>query len=555
MKPVLADSSSFDQYRKSDAFFVDKSLFIEEFINNGCEVDVILRPRGFGKSLNLSMLKSFFRIGNDPSLFKDLKINEKKELMEKYCGTYPVVHLDLKDVVGSTWESTLTKLWQAVQRMAEEHRDVIDQTYHGKDMYLRDDLKSDPPRRCLSNLINILRKYYKQRVIVLIDEYDAPLENAHREGFFEQAIDFFWSFFSAALKGNDSLEKACVMGMFEIRKDGIMMSQFDNFVVHSYSNMRYSSCFGFTLEEVRQLGLDEGDVEKAMNLYDGYYFRDSKVSNPYSIMTWLKNGKKYESYWVGTTRPFIAEFIKGLHQFLPMEIYTLLLDRNGLELTLKHAQTDFYDSDWKLCEIINYLVLTGYLTYRLSEKLLMIPNKELRDHWTHEVLPSMNNTAKSTYGDHVSKVFNQDPFDETALKVLMRQILVNSFAHNVNLIEWRNRESHEKIRIPVAAYHCLFFGIFHACIHDGQNVIVESRMEGIEGRCNVRITFPHTKKVFIMEFSVCEDNRNFDHECDAAFNQIQDNEYYRDLNGYTVHLISVTCYMKRLSLKQATINA
>ncbi|RKP19439.1 hypothetical protein ROZALSC1DRAFT_28956, partial [Rozella allomycis CSF55] len=272
---VLVDSSSFEDYRKKSAYYVDKSLFIEEFINSGYKVEVILRPRRFGKSLNLSMLKSFFHIGSDPNLFKDLKIYEKKELMEKYCGKYPVVHLDLKDVVGSSFEECLDQLWKEFKRMVEPHQAVIKSAYPGQDVY--GIYKRTSPRPCTGTLsgflkmvMKILCEYYKQRVIVLVDEYDAPLNNAQKEGFFDQTIDFFWRLFSEALKDNDDvLKNACIMGVFEIRASGLS-PQFDNFVVHSYSDMRYSSCFGFTLEEVRQLGFDEGDVEKAMNLYDGF---------------------------------------------------------------------------------------------------------------------------------------------------------------------------------------------------------------------------------------------------------------------------------------------
>ncbi|EPZ36730.1 AAA-ATPase-like domain-containing protein [Rozella allomycis CSF55] len=292
----MIGSQSFEKFRDLDALFVDKSLFIEDFINSPSQVDLILRPRRFSKSLNLSMLKSFFRIGTDPDLFRGLVIFERKigaeessssnenvkTFMEEYCGKYPVLHLNLMHVHGSTWMEILRELWSAVQKMAEEHRSVIDLKYPGEDPFHFNKFFSDPPsedfvKSSFSNLMQTLCEYHKKKVIVLIDEYDTPFNKTHREVFYAQTMEFLGEFLSSALNGNDALFKACIVGVGEVKMD--WMSQCKHMTVHSYLNDKYSPYFGITVEEVRQLGVDEEALKHVMKWYGGYYFGDYQAKS------------------------------------------------------------------------------------------------------------------------------------------------------------------------------------------------------------------------------------------------------------------------------------
>ncbi|RKP16328.1 DUF1703-domain-containing protein, partial [Rozella allomycis CSF55] len=355
---LLVGSSSFEKFRRTNAVFVDKSHFIEEFINSGSIVEVILRPRRFSKSLNLSMLKSFFRLGTDPSLFEGLyiferelkkrSIEKKKTFMEEYCGQYPVLHLDLKDVVGNTWEGALKKLWKAVRKMTKEHRYAYEQMRPGQNPYGFDIDDCPPPSEdfvqdSLSKLMALLHEYHKTQVIVLIDEYDTPLNNAHREGFYDQAIKFFYTFFSMALKDNDSLYKACIMGVAEIRGEGLMYC-LNNVIINSYLNGRYSSCFGFTMEEIRHLGVNEGELN------DVIHCLESMVCDLLA-----KEKKKFGNYWIDTDRSTsLQEYLRGHEQSTLLEIFTLLYDGDGLDICLDNTQVDYQD-EWKTPEILTFL--------------------------------------------------------------------------------------------------------------------------------------------------------------------------------------------------------
>ncbi|RKP17441.1 DUF1703-domain-containing protein [Rozella allomycis CSF55] len=496
------------------------------------------------------MLKSFFRLGTDPSLFeglyifeRELSIEKKKTFMEEYCGQYPVLHLDLKDVVGNTWEETLKKLWKAVRKMAEEHRDVYERMRPGQNPYGFDIDDCPPPSEdfvqdSLSKLMELLHEYHKTQVIVLIDEYDTPLNNAQRKGFYDQAIKFFYTFFSMALKDNDSLYKACIMGVAEIRGEGLMYC-LNNVIINSFLDKDYSSCFGFTLAEIRQLGVNEGELNDVIHWYNGYYFGNSQVLNPWSVISWLQEGKKFGNYWIDTARTTsLQEYLRGHEQSTLLEIFTLLYDEDGLDIKLTNTQVHLNKSNQNVKGIINFLVLTGYLTYHNEE--ILVPNKEVKDHWKEHILPMLDDISKNLYGNRVAQVFGQDTFDSGSLAVLMRDILLHSSSQDLG-----------RRKCPEALYHCLFFGIFLASIHNGEDVIVQSNKEAGNGRYDVRITFPYKKIAFIIEFKVCKDLSTIDRASDVALSQIGERDYCHDLTGYQCHLMGIAFFKKFPSIKYA----
>ena len=252
----MVGTSEFDKLIMKKPLFVDKTLFIKELIESPDEVTVILRPRRFGKTTNLTMLKSFLSFGALPESFKDFAISKDVKFVETHCGKYPVVLLDLKDCKGKNWKDTLELIWQAIRKMVNRHSEELktELLEVKRDVdYGTSALPSAKSDVILSLdwLINALYKKYKQEVIVLIDEYDAAINHAFRKGFYSEASSFFANFYSSALKGNNSLKKACLVGIVEFRAGGVL-SGWNDYSVYSVASQKFSKFFGFTEDEIKK---------------------------------------------------------------------------------------------------------------------------------------------------------------------------------------------------------------------------------------------------------------------------------------------------------------
>ena len=239
VKLTEGPGSDFFKVLQDKSFYVDKSMFIKDFMDCHFKVSCILRPRGFGKSLNLSMLCAFYSIGAEPSMFEGLAISKEKEFVEQHCGKYPVVFLDLKDCKGDSWEEMEKHIADAIHRMIDRHTKLAKK-------YKKATERAFGPidiNDSLRWLTNELYKIHKKRVIVLIDEYDMPINNAALNGFYDKAEKFFSSFYSKGLKGNSSLFAACLVGILEIRASGILTG-LNNFSYYDTSVDIFSAYFG-----------------------------------------------------------------------------------------------------------------------------------------------------------------------------------------------------------------------------------------------------------------------------------------------------------------------
>ncbi|KAI3638177.1 hypothetical protein MIR68_003788 [Amoeboaphelidium protococcarum] len=220
--PLLLGTSNFDEIMEKDALFIDKSLFIKEFMNDGSEVIAILRPRRFGKSTNLSMLKSFLSLNAQPRHFDRYLIGKEIDIVEKHCGKYPVVVLDLKDCKGDSWEKMYSSVWRFIREMVQRHKRELEDSILSMKEYGFDYSDPKPSNNevvvgsSLQWLTRELNEKYGKCVVVLVDEYDAPLNHAFRQGYYNKASQFFDLLYSSALKGNSALEKACLMGIVEV---------------------------------------------------------------------------------------------------------------------------------------------------------------------------------------------------------------------------------------------------------------------------------------------------------------------------------------------------
>ena len=269
------------------------------------------------------MLKSFLSLNAAPESFDRFLISKEVDFVKSHCGQYPVVSLDLKDCQGDTWEDMYHEIWECIRKMVDDHKVELADAIASLDPKELDFNKRTPPSHfsdMLSWLIKNLSKYHKKKVIVLVDEYDAPLNCAFRKNFYDKAASFFGYFYSKALKGNSALEKACLMGIVEVRGAGIL-SGLNNIGVYSVSHKKFSASFGFSKAEIEGLVKSETDIEKVYEWYNGYTIGGNLVINPWSFMKWLLR-KQFESYWVSTETlptvisPQISEMMMPIFQIL-----------------------------------------------------------------------------------------------------------------------------------------------------------------------------------------------------------------------------------------------
>ena len=408
-------NQDFESFIHPDVFFIDKTLFIKDFIEKGSQVNIILRPRRFGKSLNVSMLKSFLTLGADFYKFDRFAIGKEKEFVEEHCGQYPVVHLDLKERKGETWDKMYSRIWDAVREMVEPHQSDLMEDIAKFDPSELNFQRISPPKRLdfiLQWLIKSLYKKHKKKVILLIDEYDAPLNHAFRKGYYEKASEFFGAFYSDALKGNSALEKACLMGIVEVRGAGIV-SGLNNIDTYSVSDEDYSTYFGFTIDEVSEaLDHDPEKIKKILEWYDGYQIGSHKMLNPWSFCNYLKRNV-IAPYWTESADAETISTVLGAHMNeLFQDAIILLYSGAKFKIPALVSHVKYASKDWKNESIWHFMVHTGYLAYEHSPQIMhkssvqtseildylsqskrwgyvWIPNCEVYQHWQENMEDSL----------------------------------------------------------------------------------------------------------------------------------------------------------------------
>ena len=298
MKKLPVGIEKFRKICTEGFYYIDKTGFIKELLDSWTEVNLFTRPRRFGKSLNMDMLRSFFEIGADASLFKGLQISEEKELCGKYQGQYPVISLSLKDVESDSYEMSYELLSGLIYDEALRLQWLLDSdrlTKYDKaplqrilDQGFRNQAELC---QCIKLLSGLLYKHYDKKVIILIDEYDVPLNKAYQNGYYDRMISLIRTMFSMALKTNDSLFFAVLTGCLRVSKESIFTG-LNNFKVHSISDVRYDEYFGFTDEEVKKLLADYGMEEKygeVKEWYDGYRFGQQEVYCPWDVLNYVSD--------------------------------------------------------------------------------------------------------------------------------------------------------------------------------------------------------------------------------------------------------------------------
>ena len=526
--PVGIDS--FEKLRKEDFYYVDKSGLIIDLMQNWGEVNLFTRPRRFGKTLNMSMLKCFFEIGGDKSIFDGLKVAQEKQLCETHMGKYPVVFISLKGVDGLTFEDAYERLRRIVIEEASRLQYLLDSNRISETDKLplrilleRRDSISDISAS-LKMLCNLLEKHYRQKAILLIDEYDVPLDKAYHHGYYDQMIDLIRAMFGAALKTNDSLFFAVLTGCLRVSKESIFTG-LNNLKVHSISDVKYDECFGFTDSEVYQMlanyGLESHHAE-TKEWYDGYRFGGQDVYCPWDVINYCDDLRATErsqpkAYWMNTSgndmvRKLINKSTNGTTQ---MEIEQLIAGetiRKTLNENLTHNEIDAnIENIWSLLYMTGYLTVTDYPDN--GWYMLKIPNKEVRQIYTQQVLSWFRDKTQAETGKltQLYEAFEQGD-TETITDYLNEQLLDTVSFY----------DAHESF------YHGFLLALLNTCA----NWRVASNAETGKGRCDVIVERKDRKIGFVVEVKDVKDESKLDTACENAMKQIEEKDYTAILRRY-----------------------
>ena len=494
-----------------NCYYIDKTMYIEDLIKDKSKIKLFTRPRRFGKTLNMLTLKYFFDIENkeeNRKLFKNLYIEKSEYFKEQ--GQYPVIFISLKGLKEKTWKNCFNEIKALISKLYNEF-EFIKKVLNESELNIFDKiwLKKDDGEytNALKNLTSFLYKYYKKEVILLIDEYDAPLINAYEYGYYDEAILFFKVFYGEALKTNLYLKTGIMTGIIRVIKAGIF-SDLNNLKIYSILDKEYSDFFGFTQEEVKKALEDfniEYELPEVKSWYDGYKFGNSEVYNPWSILNFLQH-KELEAYWVKTSSNFlIKEALKNTNLDVKESLENLFNGENVEEVITGNSDLSSllsYHDIWEL------LLFSGYLTInkKIDKKLysLRLPNREIKELFKDEFIDISFGESQFIKTMESLKRNKLEDFEKN-----LQKILLNSTSYQ----DTKNEDF----------YHGLILGM--TLYLDSQYYVTSNKESGL-GRYDVTIE-PKNKnnKGYILEFKVTKNEEDLEKEAKQAIEQIISKKY------------------------------
>ena len=542
---------NFEKLRQYDFYYVDKTGLIKELLQNWGEVNLFTRPRRFGKSLNMSMLKYFFEIGSDPALFEGLEISKEKQLCEEYMGKFPVISISLKAINAGCYETAKEMAVQVIQEEARRLQYLLESdrlSQKEKDTFLKlfdDDLSEGMLCSSLRVFSELLQKHHGRKVVLLIDEYDVPLAKAFEQGYYDQMIVLIRNMFEQGLKTNGNLFMAVLTGCMRVSKESIFTG-LNNLRVLSIVDVRFDEYFGFTDKEVREMLAYYDKLayyETVREWYDGYRFGAVDVYCPWDVINYcdlLRSNPKAQpqNYWCNTSsndavRHFIEMADVGATK---MEIEKLVA---GEEITKEIRQELTYQDMYSTIENLwSLLFTTGYLTQRGEPDgrrfHLVIPNKEIREIFEMQIV--------DLFKEHVKKDGETlDRFCE-ALKNGETESVQRQFqAYLRKTISIR--DTFVKKNMKENFYHGILLGILG--FKASWNVF--SNRETGDGYSDLLITIPDEAIGIVIEMKYADDG-NLDATCKKALEQIEGNHYEEELYDEGMDDIlkyGIACYKKR----------
>ena len=541
MKRIGIGVSDFKKIIEEDFYYFDKTKFIEEIIQDGAEVKLFTRPRRFGKTLNMSMLKYFFDIKEteeNRKLFKGLYIEKKESFKEQ--GQYPVIFLSLKDLKARTWEEMERKIIITLSDFFSEYEYLLNEltgiNFENLKNIIYKKASIDDLTTALKFLTKILYEKYNKKVVVLVDEYDSPLVSAYINGYYENAKDFFKTFYSSVLKDNNYLQMGVLTGIIRVIKAGIF-SDLNNLRTYTILSDVYTDSYGLTEEEVEKSLKDygiEAEISKVKDWYDGYRFGDSEVYNPWSILNFLQD-KELRAYWVDTSgNDLINDVLKKITKDT-IRALEKLFDGEGLRQNI--SGTSDLSKLLNENELWELLLFSGYLTIeeKIDQKnyILRLPNKEVKELFKDSFLEKYFGRGNKLSDLMEALTENRiEDYEEN-----LQEILLTSVSYN------DTKKGNE------AFYHGLIMGM--GLYLEGE-YITKSNIESGLGRYDFLIEPKNkSKRAFIMEFKSTDSVEKLEEVSKEALKQIEDKKYGISLkqNGIKeITYIGIAFYGKQIKI-------
>ena len=537
-KKLPVGIENFREFSTENFYYVDKTMFIKDLLLNWGKVNLFTRPRRFGKTLNMSMLKSFFEAGSDPTLFDGLKIAQEKELCEKYMGKFPVISISLKSVDGRSFESASVALRTVIgneagrfrflrnsDRLTDDEKEAYAQlTEVGSSQGGIYTMTEKIAEASLKTLSQLLARHYDQRVILLIDEYDVPLDKAFQSGYYDEMVSLIRNLFGNALKTNDSLYFAVLTGCLRISKESIFTG-LNNLKVHTISDVRYDEYFGFTDADVDEMlafyGLSSyKDV--ICDWYDGYRFGDTDVYCPWDVINYCDElladpCAEPENYWANTSgNDLIRRLLKKANQSTKNEVEQLI---NGGTITkLIRQELTYREVEDSIDNIWSVLYSTGYLTCRRrvpGKKMeLALPNREVRELFIDMVKDWFEETTQADMG-RINRFCAAFPKgDASTIQDMLHDYLWDSISVRDTAVRRNMKENF---------YHGMLLGL----LRSQGSWLVKSNAETGEGYSDISIQTPE-RVGMIIELKYADDG-NLEAACAEALNQIEEKKYAEGL--------------------------
>ena len=553
---------NFREIRTGGFYYVDKTGLIKTLLENPGKVNLFTRPRRFGKTLNMSMLKYFFEAGSDVMLFNNitlfdgLEISKEKELCEEYMGKFPVISITLKGATGESFEDAKVMLRRIIGKEAMRFRfllesDRIDDAERSQyealvsmdktgAFTMSDELLKDS----LQTLSQLLQKHYDRNVIMLIDEYDVPLDKAYQSGYYNSMVELVKILFGNAFKTNDSLKFAVLTGCLRISKESIFTG-LNNFNVYTVKDVQYNEYFGFLDREVQNLLKYYGFMEKydaVKKWYDGYNFGKLEVYCPWDVVSYchalrMEPSTEPQNYWVNTSSNDIIRRFLSKAKTADRNDIEQLVNGNSIKKTIRQELT-YRDLDSNPDNLWSILFTTGYLTQRSAQTgeltELVIPNREIRWIFIRQIREWFRwETEKNMENlESFCRAFQEN--DITAIEEGFNAYLKKTISI---------RDTHTKKEMKENFYHGILLGLFGNM--DGWNV--QSNAESGDGYSDISIEIEEQETGIVIELKYAE-NASFDAACREAMKQINDRNYGEKLIDDGMKIIrkyGIACYKRR----------
>ena len=524
---------NFQEIRQMGFYYIDKTKLIEQLLEQWGKVNLFTRPRRFGKTLNMSMLKYFFEIGTDQTLFDGLYISQNQELCEEYMGKFPIIFLSLKGVDGLTFDSAKDRFIQLIGNEAQRFRFLLDSdklTEDDKNIYralisLQDGkytMEEEVFISAIKTLSRLLSVHYGKKAIILIDEYDVPLDKAFTHGYYNEMVSLVRGIFGEALKTNDFLQFSVLTGCLRVSKESIFTG-LNNFKVLSITDVRFDEQFGFTDQEVLKLLDDyhlESHLTETKEWYDGYHFGDTDVYCPWDVINHVDRllgepDAEPQSYWINTSgNGLVKRFIDKADKTTKNEIERLIAGET-IEKSIRMELT-YEEIDNSIDNLWSILFTTGYLTQKGKSKggiyQLLIPNKEVREVYIIQIQEWFKNTVLNDTKP-VKKLLKA--FEEGDAKQIEKD-LTKILGTTISILDTKARKEEKEI---------FYYGILLGLLRCESEWLIQSNVESGDGFVDILVEPEDPDAGMIMELKYAQNFQDLEKSCNKAMDQIHDRRY------------------------------